>query len=228
MSSLSWRGEGLLLTGAYTWAKSIDHVSDIPNSNLQLPANVLPLDAGNWALNRGPADTDIRHVATFSYIWDVPVPSRYRWMGGWQLTGAIYCRGGVPVTLLSGTDTPMGVNTNRILAIPGTLVATGNRKQPFALADGVPRGALTPAPGTFGNIGRNTHRSGGFAQWNAGLQKRFQLSERVALQARAESFNLLNRANYDIPDAVLTSPTFGSATAAFDSRQGQVGLRLEF
>lgn len=228
VSSVSWRGEGLLLTSAYTWAKSIDQVSDIPNSNLQLPANVLPLDAGNWALNRGPADTDIRHVATFSYIWDVPVPSQLRWMGGWQLTGAIYFRGGVPVTLLSGTDTPMGVNTNRILAIPGTLVATGNQKQPFALADGVPRSALTPAPGTFGTIGRNTHRSGGFVQWNAGLQKRFVLSERVALQARAESFNLLNRANYDIPDAVLTSPTFGSATAAFDSRQGQVGLRLEF
>ncbi|MCW5965471.1 MAG: TonB-dependent receptor [Bryobacterales bacterium] len=228
VSSAAWRGEGLLLTGAYTWAKSIDQVSDIPNSNLQLPANVLPLDANNWALNRGPADTDIRHVATFSYVWDVPVFSRQRWMGGWQLTGAVYSRGGVPVTLLSGTDSPMGVNTNRILAIPGTLAATGDSKQPFSLADGVSRNALTPAPGTFGTIGRNTHRSGGLVQWNAGLQKRFQLWERVAVQARVEGFNLLNRANYDVPDAVLTSPTFGAATAAFDSRQGQVGLRFEF
>ncbi len=228
VNSLAWRGNGLLLTGAYTWSKSIDQVSDIPNSNLQLPANVLPLDASNWALNRGPADTDIRHVASFSYLWDLPLAQGRRWLGGWQFTGTIYSRSGVPVTLLSGTDTPMGVNTNRILAIPGTIVVSEDGRRPFSLADGVTRSALTPVPGTFGTSGRNTHRSGGFLQWNAGLQKRFQVTESLALQVRMESFNLLNRANYDVPDAVLTSPTFGAATAAFDSRQGQVALRLEF
>ncbi len=228
VNSLTWRGNRLLLTGAYTWAKSIDQVSDIPNSNLQLPANVLPLDASNWALNRGPADTDIRHLATFSYVWDLPVPRSTPWLGGWQLSGAVYSRSGVPVTLLSGTDTPLGVNTNRILAIPGTIVATGNPREAFSLAAGVTRSQLTPSAGTYGSLGRNTHRSGGLVQWNAGLQKRFSLSEKAQLQIRVESFNLLNRANYDVPDAILTSPTFGLATSAFDSRQGQIAARLEF
>lgn len=227
-SSLTWRGNGLMLTGAYTWSKSIDLVSDIPNSNLQLPANVLPLDPGNWRLNRGPADTDIRHLASFSYLWEIPRIGRSRLLGGWQFSGAIQSRGGVPVTLYSGTDTPLGVNTNRILDIPGTLVSTGDGRTPFALAPGVARSAITPAAGTYGTIGRNTHRSGGLVQWNAGLQKSFTLTETVALQVRMESFNVLNRANYDIPDSVLSSPTFGSAIAAFDSRQGQVALRLEF
>lgn len=228
VTTLSWRGTGLQMTGSYTWAKSIDQVSDIPNSNLQLPANVLPLDGSNWALNRGPADTDIRHLAAFSYVWEIPTPGRQFWLKGWQLSGTVYARTGVPVTLLSGTDTPLGVNTNRILALPGTLVSSGEGLQPFALAPGVTRAALTPAPGTFGTLGRNTHRSGGLLQWNAGLQKSFRLTERLSLQARVESFNVLNRANYDVPDAVLSSPTFGFATAAFDSRQGQVALRLEF
>ena len=227
-TTLTWRGKALLLTGSYTWAKSIDQVSDIPNSNLQLPANVLPLDPNNWALNRGPADTDIRHIANFSYVWDLPLLAGHRWLGGWQLAGTVYLRGGVPVTLYSGTDTPLGVNTNRILDIPSTLQRTDDGLNPFALAPGVSRAQLTPTAGSYGTIGRNTERSGGLAQWNAALQKRVTLTERLHLLFRAESFNVLNRANYDVPDSVLSSPTFGLATTAFDSRQGQVALKLEF
>jgi hypothetical protein len=228
VNSLTWRGSRLLITAAYTWAKSIDQVSDIPNSNLQLPANVLPLDSTNWRLNRGPADTDIRHLATVSYLWDLPSPARRPLLTGWQLAGVVSSRGGVPVTLLSGTDTPMGVNTNRVLALPGALIPGALPRQAFAVADGFTRTQLSPAPGTYGTLGRNTHRSAGFLQWNVALQKSFPLRERLQLQLRVESMNVLNRANYDVPDAILTSPTFGLATAAFDSRQGQVAVRLEF
>ncbi len=227
-ASATWRSSALLLTGSYTLAKSIDQVSDIPNSNLQLPANVLPLNPGDWKLNRGLADTDIRQIANFSYVWDLPLFARRRWLGGWQLAGTLYARGGVPVTLYSGTDTPLGVNTNRILDIPGTLSRTGDGRAPVQLAPGVSRAELTPAPGSYGTIGRNTERSGGFVQWNFALHKSFQIHERLRASLRAESFNLLNRANYDVPDAILSSPTFGLATAAFDSRQGQLALRLDF
>jgi outer membrane receptor protein involved in Fe transport len=228
VNSLTWRSGSLTVTGAYTWAKSIDQVSDIPNSNLQVPRQMLPLDSSNWALNRGPADTDIRHLANVSYLWELPFFGRNRLLGGWQLSGTVYSRSGVPVTLYSGTDTPAGVNTNRILAVPGTIIDGASGRQPFLLAAGTTRGQLTPPADAFGNLGRNTHRSGGLVQWNAGLQKRFAIGESAALQVRFESFNVLNRANYDVPDNVLSSPTFGQATAAFDSRQGQVALRLEF
>lgn len=228
VNTVSWRSNGLMVTGAYTWAKSIDQVSDIPNSNLQLPANVLPLDPNNWSLNRGPADTDIRHLGSFSYLWDLPQLGRSRVISGWQLSGTVSLRSGLPVTLYSGTDTPLGVNTNRILGVSGAVVQTGDGAQPIALAAGVTKASLTPAAGTYGSLGRNTHRSGNLMQWNAGLQRRFALAESVAIQVRMEMFNLLNRANYDVPDAVLSSPTFGLATTAFDSRQGQVSIKLDF
>ncbi|MCZ2157310.1 MAG: TonB-dependent receptor [Bryobacterales bacterium] len=227
-ASLTWRSDALLLTGGYTFAKSIDQVSDIPNSNLQLPANVLPLNPSDWKLNRGLADTDIRNIANFSYIWDLPLFAGHRWLGGWQAAGTIYARGGVPVTLYSGTDTPLGVNTNRILDIPGTLLRTGDGRAPFELVPGVSRTQLTPLPGSYGTIGRNTERSGNFFQWNMALHKEFRLNERMRASVRAEWFNILNRVNYDVPDSILSSPTFGLATAAFDSRQGQLALRLEF
>ncbi|MCC6265037.1 MAG: TonB-dependent receptor [Bryobacterales bacterium] len=227
-SSLTWRGRSLLLTGSYTWAKSIDQVSDIPNSNLQLPANMLPLNPNDWGLNRGPADTDIRQIANVSYLWELPLFEGRRWLGGWQLAGVLYARSGMPVTLYSGTDTPLGVNTNRILDIEGTLLRDGGGRNPFRLAPGVSRGQITPAAGRYGSIGRNTERSGGYLQWNASVQKRFSITERLRAELRLESFNVLNRANYNVPDAILSSPTFGLATSAFDSRQGQVALRLEF
>lgn len=227
-SSLTWRGKALTLTGSYTFAKSIDQVSDIPNSNLQVPANMLPLNPYDWGLNRGPADTDIRQIANFSYIWELPIFEGRRWLGGWQLAGVVYARSGMPVTLYSGTDTPLGVNTNRILDIEDTLLREGGGRNPLRLAPGVTRAQLTPAAGRYGTIGRNTERSGNYLQWNAAVQKRFAITERLRAELRLESFNVLNRANYNVPDAILSSPTFGFATNAFDSRQGQVALRLEF
>ncbi len=47
-------------------------------------------------------------------------------------------------------------------------------------------------------------------------------------ERRAESFNLTNSVNYDLPDGLLTSRNFGQAIAAFDSRQTQLALRLSF
>jgi hypothetical protein len=42
-----------------------------------------------------------------------------------------------------------------------------------------------------------------------------------------ESFNTLNRTNRAAPNNVL-GPSFGQATAVFDARQIQLGLRLDF
>jgi hypothetical protein len=50
----------------------------------------------------------------------------------------------------------------------------------------------------------------------------------------AEAFNALNRANKAVPNNVIGTgigaplPAFGRATAAFDPRQLQIGLRLSF
>jgi hypothetical protein len=66
------------------------------------------------------------------------------------------------------------------------------------------------------------------------LAKRFALSERFNLQFRAESFNLLNRANLNAPNPVVftaatggPSPTAGVVTnTSTTSRQLQLGLKL--
>jgi hypothetical protein len=55
-----------------------------------------------------------------------------------------------------------------------------------------------PAPGTFGNMGRNIFRGPPFREWDFSLSKMWKLNERVNLQLRGEFFNILNHPNFDV------------------------------
>jgi outer membrane receptor protein involved in Fe transport len=82
-------------------------------------------------------------------------------------------------------------------------------------------------------VGRNTGRGFDFASLDLRLSRRFHLAERVDLQLFAEGFNMLNRANFGIPNNTFGSgasplPAFGRPTAAFDPRQFQFGMKVSF
>lgn len=82
-------------------------------------------------------------------------------------------------------------------------------------------------------VGRNTGRGFDFASLDMRLSRRFRITERVSLDVLAEGFNLLNRANFGVPNNTFGSgtiplATFGQPTAAFDPRQFQFGLKVSF
>ena len=85
-----------------------------------------------------------------------------------------------------------------------------------------------PAPGTFGNAGRNILEGPGYQNFNASLVKNTALTEDVKLQFRVETFNLFNHPNFNLPDNFLGSPTFGKINSARDPRHLQFGLKLLF
>jgi hypothetical protein len=220
---------GLTLRTAYTFSKFMDTVTDFPSSNQQIDRGLLALDEHNWRLNYGPSDLHIAHILSVAYSYDLPFLKHNRWLGGWSLQGVNTLQSGRPYTLYSGSDNLIGSNNNRILDVPGALLRNGgSQRTAIQLAPGVTKGRLTPTAGTLGTIGRNTERGDSLIQFNAALFKQFIRSERFRLQFRAETFNVSNTTNYDLPDGLLTSPTFGQAVAAFDSRQTQLALRLSF
>ncbi len=86
--------------------------------------------------------------------------------------------------------------------------------------------------GFYGNLGRDTLIGPGLGVWEVSFLKDTRLRERLALQFRAELFNLLDRANFNAPNAITFTPTGVSPTAGLitststSSRQTQFGLKL--
>jgi hypothetical protein len=82
-------------------------------------------------------------------------------------------------------------------------------------------------------VGRNTGRGFDFASLDLRLSRKFRLGESAEVQLIGEGFNMLNRSNLSVPNntfgpGVTPLPTFRQATAAFDSRQFQFGVKLTF
>ena len=70
-----------------------------------------PQIPGNYRNNYGPADYDVRNYFSLNYVWQVPIR---RMMGGhgwaplvdgWQLSGAIFARSGLPYTAIDSAFT---------------------------------------------------------------------------------------------------------------------------
>ncbi len=108
------------------------------------------------------------------------------------------------------------------------------------------KAAFIPNPlGTYGNLGRNSIRGPGNVNVDVALSRLFRITERFSLQARMDTFNVFNHANFvgNISPAGtvsayptfssghnnnLTAATFGRIQAAFDPRILQFAMKLFF
>ena len=100
-------------------------------------------------------------------------------------------------------------------------------RQPLALED-------ADGDGTFNGIdhvpGRNAFTSPAFVNLDMRVAKRFNITERVKVQALFELFNVFNRQNpaaIQVQQNIVNSP-FGSLRQVLPGREGQIGLRFEF
>jgi hypothetical protein len=219
------RGFSFLVS--YTYGKAIDLVSD-NDGGVTLTSVYDP------GYNRGPADYDVAHTLSASWIYDLPFARQSR-LGGWQLNGIVYWRTGLPLTI---TQTGVMLSTG----------APGNR--PDRIGDGAAndpsidrwfdltafRRTAEPTA-TFGTAGRNILRGPGQFNVDLSLVKLTRIGG-VASELRIEAFNLLNHPQFAQPNGVLGSTGFGSISAMLSNpacavcgtteRQIQLGLVLRF
>ena len=112
-------------------------------------------------------------------------------------------------------------------------IFTYGSRLPFNVLFGSDRNLDTNNNDRPAGVGRNTGRGFDFASLDLRLSRQFRLSERMTFQFTAEGFNILNRANFGVPNntfgaAANPLPTFGQPTSASDPRQFQFGIRLSF
>ncbi|MDA1094158.1 MAG: TonB-dependent receptor [Acidobacteria bacterium] len=85
-----------------------------------------------------------------------------------------------------------------------------------------------PGQFTFGSALRNSVFAPGMAVVDLSIQKDWPVGLDDRLEVRWEIFNLLNRANFDIPNRVFGTPNFGRIFSAQNAREMQFGLRYSF
>ena len=112
-------------------------------------------------------------------------------------------------------------------------IFTYNSRLPFNIVTGNDRNFDTNLNDRPAGVGRNTGSGFNFASLDLRLSRHFQVRDRLGLDLLVEGFNVLNRANLQLPINVFGTGTvprsgFGEPTAAADPRQLQFGLRLSF
>ena len=216
---------------SYTWSHSIDDSSD-------LQTLLLPQDNRNFAAERADSLFDQRHRFVFSAVIASPSTwnqgdTLHRFLSNFTVAPIFEISSGRPFNILSNQDTNNdqsnqtdrpSVLSDGTLCVPGTTGCAG---------------LITNGQFTSGSLGRNmglTHR---YSSVDLRVARLVPLGERFRLEIIAEGFNLFNRFNEAaaspfIDDVKLfnlradNGRYYSRPTAAFDPRQFQFGLKLNF
>jgi hypothetical protein len=222
---------GLTFLTAYTWSHFLDDtptVLDLMGAGIQ--------DAFNRRAEKGNTNYDVRQRFVTSYAYELPLGKGKRFLngggvsnavlGGWQLNGIL--------ALQSGRTFTPTLNFNAANA--------GGAQRPDRIASGVipygdrtvsrwfdPAAFVAPDGFAFGNSGRNILTGPRLEQWDFSLFKTIPVNDRFRLQIRAESFNVLNHANFALPNATIGTPAAGFISGTVSSpRQNQFAMKLVF
>jgi hypothetical protein len=171
-------------------------------------------------------------------IWNLPFFKGPGWrgkiLGNWTLSGFAILEKGDAMTVTTTAAYPNGdfnadgSGGDRPNAPSMTLQTNGFDRSRY-LSGLFPASAFPkPAPGTNGNLGRNTFRGPGFAQTDLSLAKTFKASERLSLRLQADAFNAFNRVNLTDPIMDLANINFGKSTSTNTPRLYQLGVRVQF
>jgi len=201
---------------------------------------------------------DAHHIFVLNYLYALPFFKQQsgfvgKVLGGWQISGIVQAQTGLPCSVAGSNDyAGVGLDSNFGCGVNGQYwVVNGDPKiigtfgpsgQWFATQnpDGSPI-FTQPAPGTFNTQHvRNLIFQPGFQNWNMGLFKKINVTERLDLQFRAEAFNVWNHPNWcagngsgcngtnNVGFNPTSAATFGKILTKSGERNLQLSLRAEF
>jgi trimeric autotransporter adhesin len=192
--------------------------------------------AQNWldlSADRGRSTFDQRHLVSLQMQYTTGMGVKGgALLNGWR--GAFLKEWTFAALITAGTGLPL--NPVYLAAVPGTGV-TGSIRPDYTGAPlyGGPGGLAvnpaaftTPAPGQWGNAGRNIITGPGQFTLNATLGRTFRLRDRLNLDLRFDSTNALNHISYTSWNTVINNAQFGLPVSANATRTIQTMLRLRF
>ena len=227
---------------SYTLSHSIDDSSD-------LQTLLLPQDTRRFGLERSDSLFDQRHRFVFSSVYTSPQSFRRsdsfykRLLANFTVAPILEISSGRPFNIITNVDSnnDQSSQTDRPDVLPdGTLCTSTNplipAGQPCSLFDFDASGATIFG---VGNLARNSGRTHSYASLDLRLTRAIHFSERIRMDIIFEGFNLFNRFNEASASPVFTDVNavksraangryYSLSTAAYDQRQFQVGVKLNF
>ncbi|HEV2447016.1 MAG TPA: TonB-dependent receptor [Candidatus Sulfopaludibacter sp.] len=226
---------GLLLQANYMWSHGIT------DSSIGSGESVAFENMACRACDRSSTNIDVRHSLNMNAIYQLPLGKGQpllagggwfsRFATGWELAGIATARTGLPVNVTvtrKSTALPDGnASSQRPNLVPGVPIYAVNQ----TINNWFNQAAFAvPANGTWGDLGRYIANGPGNYEIDSSLQKRFRLTERLALNFRAAGYNMLNHPQYANPGGNISNAGFGRITSTLNS--GAVGSgaprRIEF
>jgi len=230
--------QGLMFNFNYTWSHMMSNQDSSGWGTLQ---GATPYQrAYDPMANYGPSNFDIRHMFKGHASYDLPFGVNRKFLssskaldyviGGWSLFGDLIVQGGSPFTprmLVNNSYSQSGGNFVWFPNVVGdpTAVAGGQTINSWFNTNAF----AAPAPGTFGNMGRNAVYGPGLSALNMSLHKIFAVTERVKLDFSANASNVTNHPSFALPDSLIGPGHIGRITGtSVGARQMELVLKVAF
>ena len=241
--SLGWvkrQSHGLQFQGSYTFGHSWDNRSGSGGRQEFRNGQGRAFDPYHKELDWGRSDYDVRHNLVLDSTYLLPFHGA-RVVEGWQMSVIGTFASGVPFSpVIPGDSDRDGStdNVNRPDFATGVSTKPAGGQTPDHWFN--PDAFVFPGAGFRGRVGRNILEGPGLATVDLAIVKNQPLSGRRSVQFRLEVFNLMNRANFDIPfndpdgeaifdDTGARIPTAGKIFAtSTDAREMQIAVRFVF
>lgn len=207
---------GITALGSYTWSHSIDFGS----TALAFP------------VTRASSDFDVRNNFQGALTWNLPSVKGNRLvkttLDSWGADLRLNLRSAFPIPLQGNLITDslgnnyysgLNINSGTPLYVYGAAYPGGRELNRAAFA--------IPPTGSEGNAPRNLVRGFGANQVNLAIRRNFPLHDAIALQFRAEAFNVLNHPSFGYVDPTYTDATFGQATQMLNSSLGTMASQYQ-
>ena len=230
------------MLASYTYSHTIDDSTD-------LQSLLSPQNSYFPARERASSTFDQRHRLVISGVYQSGKVGEGFWghvFSDWTIAPLIEVGSGRPFTILTAEPVnfqfapnsarpnivPAGTPTNScgFPAQASPYSPTGFFQTPCFIDAVIAGGGDIDLDALDGNLGRNSANKPMTVFNDVRVARRFNLGERVKLDAITDIFNLVNRFNVaDVsPLCSSTSCTAGTPTAAFDPRQFQFGLKISW
>ena len=232
-NSLNTSYNGLQITGERRFSKGLSFLVSYTYSHSIDNLTTGVYDTYDFHLSRGNSDYDVPNRLALSGTYALPF-SPQGWLryaaAGWQVNGILSLYGGLPFEVDAAENT-----LNNGYSSWAQRICNGKLANPTIQAWYNLSCFEDPAYEQWGNGGRNILRGPNTRQLDFSIFKKFPIGadKARAFEFRAESFNLFNRPQFNLPDNTFDDGTGGVISSAGapltyqrTSREIQLGLKF--